>query len=94
MALSEAYLPILEKRKDHPYEDAHKEWQEVRRGRYVEFNLVYDRGTRFGLNTDGRIESILMSLPLKARWEYQHQPASGSHEEKTLETLKTPKDWI
>ena len=94
MARSDAYLPILEKRKDHPYEESHKAWQEVRRGRYVEFNLVYDRGTRFGLNTGGRIESILMSLPLKARWEYQHQPTSGSHEEKTLETLKKPKDWI
>lgn len=63
--------------------------------RYVEFNLVYDRGTKFGFNTPGaRIESILMSLPLEARWEYQHQPETESEEHKLLEVLRTPKDWI
>ncbi|MBA0605530.1 hypothetical protein Godav_018096 [Gossypium davidsonii] len=68
-----AYIPILEKRKDTPFNESHKAWQQLRRGRYVEFNLVYDRGTTFGLKTGGRIESILMSLPLTARWEYDHE---------------------
>uniref|UniRef100_I1M654 coproporphyrinogen oxidase n=1 Tax=Glycine max TaxID=3847 RepID=I1M654_SOYBN len=67
-----AYLPIIEKRKDLPFNDHQKAWQQLRRGRYVEFNLVYDRGTTFGLKTGGRIESILVSLPLTARWEYDH----------------------
>ncbi|GJN09516.1 hypothetical protein PR202_ga27531 [Eleusine coracana subsp. coracana] len=67
-----AYIPIIERRKDTPFTEEHKEWQQIRRGRYVEFNLVYDRGTTFGLKTGGRIESILVSLPLTARWEYDH----------------------
>ncbi|CAL5410613.1 unnamed protein product [Camellia sinensis] len=67
-----AYIPIIEKRKNMPFTDQHKAWQQLRRGRYVEFNLVYDRGTTFGLKTGGRIESILVSLPLTARWEYNH----------------------
>ena len=66
----EAYIPVVQKRKDTPFTPEHKAWQQLRRGRYVEFNLVYDRGTTFGLKTGGRIESILMSLPLTARWEY------------------------
>ena len=76
------------------YTQAHKDWQQVRRGRYVEFNLVYDRGTTFGLTTNGRIESILMSLPLTARWEYCHEVESGSEEEKLLQVLRNPVDWL
>ncbi|KAF0899523.1 hypothetical protein E2562_020005 [Oryza meyeriana var. granulata] len=67
-----AYIPIIERRKDTPYTEEHKAWQQLQRGRYVEFNLMYDRGTTFGLKTGGRIESILVSLPLTARWEYDH----------------------
>lgn len=89
----EAYLPIIERRKDEPYTDNQKRWQQLRRARYVEYNLVYDRGTVFGLKTGGRIESILMSLPLTARWEYDHSPEPGSWEEKTLAVLKEPKEW-
>jgi coproporphyrinogen III oxidase len=89
-----AYLPIVEKRKNIPYTDKHKHWQEIRRGRYVEFNLVHDRGTLFGLKTSGRIESILMSLPPTVRFEYNYYPDNGSEEEKLLEVLMYPKDWI
>ena len=77
-----------------PYTQNHKAWQQIRRGRYVEFNLVYDRGTTFGLTTNGRIESILMSLPLTARWEYCHEVDGDSEEELLLEVLRNPKDWI
>lgn len=87
-----AYLPIVERRKDLPYSSEQKEWQEIRRGRYVEFNLIHDRGTLFGLKTKGRIESILMSLPATVRWEYNHQPEAGSRESELLEALK-PRDW-
>ncbi|KAH9608770.1 hypothetical protein KSS87_015476 [Heliosperma pusillum] len=76
-----AYVPIIERRKDTPFTDSHKAWQQLRRGRYVEFNLVYDRGTTFGLKTGGRIESILVSLPLTARWEYDHKPKSETESE-------------
>lgn len=89
----EAYVPIVEKRKDTPYGEKQVEWQEIRRGRYVEFNLIHDRGTLFGLKTNGRIESILMSLPPRARWVYDHKPEKGSVEEKML-TYYQPKDWI
>ena len=89
-----SYLPILERRKDLPFSDAQKQWQQIRRGRYVEFNLVYDRGTTFGLTTNGRIESILMSLPLTSRWEYCHEVADGSEEGRLLEVLRQPRDWI
>ena len=89
-----SYIPILEKRKDMPYTPEQKEWQQIRRGRYVEFNLVYDRGTTFGLTTNGRIESILMSLPLTSRWEYCHEVDANSEEERLLEVLRKPKDWI
>lgn len=88
-----AYIPIVQRRKNHPYTDEHLRWQGIRRGRYVEFNLIYDRGTLFGLKTDGRIESILMSLPTTARWEYDHQPAPGSPEAKLIKALLL-RDWI
>jgi coproporphyrinogen III oxidase len=90
----EAYIPILEKRKDLPYTEAQKNWQEIRRGRYVEFNLVHDKGTLFGLKTNGRIESILMSLPPKVQWVYDHHPKNGSEEEKLIQILMNPKDWL
>ena len=90
-----SYLPIIEKRKDMPFGAREKEWQQVRRGRYVEFNLVHDRGTSFGLATPGaRVESILMSLPLTARWVYMHEPERGSKEERMLSVLKKPAEWI
>ena len=90
----ESYVPIVEKRRGLDYTQEHKDWQEVRRGRYVEFNLVHDRGTLFGLKTNGRIESILMSLPPTVQWKYNHHPQKGSKEEKLIEVLKSPKDWI
>ncbi|KAH7667112.1 coproporphyrinogen III oxidase protein [Dioscorea alata] len=89
-----AYMPIIERRKDTPFTEEHKAWQQLRRGRYVEFNLVYDRGTTFGLKTGGRIESILVSLPLTARWEYDHKPEEGSEEWKLLDACINPKEWI
>ncbi len=88
-----SYLPLVAKRKDTPYTTAHTDWQEYRRGRYVEFNLIHDRGTLFGLKTNGRIESILMSLPPRARWEYDFQPEPGSEEARLLEYLK-PREWV
>ena len=75
-----SYLPIVRKSKDLPYTDEQRLWQEIRRGRYVEFNLVYDRGTTFGLKTNGRTESILMSMPPRVRWVYDYEPAAGSPE--------------
>jgi len=90
----EAYTPIVEKRKNLPYTDAQRDWQEIRRGRYVEFNLVHDKGTLFGLKTNGRIESILMSLPAHVEWVYDHQPEKGSEEEKLIEVLKNPVEWV
>jgi len=88
-----AYLPIVEKRKSMPYTQQQRDWQEIRRGRYVEFNLVHDKGTLFGLRTKGRIESILMSLPPHVQWQYDHEPKAGSEEAKLLEVLKNPKEW-
>jgi coproporphyrinogen III oxidase len=90
----EAYVPIVEKRKALSYSAAQRNWQEIRRGRYVEFNLVHDKGTLFGLKTQGRIESILMSLPPKVQWKYDHHPENGSEEAKLIEVLKNPKDWV
>ncbi|HYC27747.1 MAG TPA: oxygen-dependent coproporphyrinogen oxidase, partial [Chitinophagaceae bacterium] len=84
-AFIEAYIPLVEKRKLQPFTERHKHWQEIRRGRYVEFNLVHDRGTLFGLKTNGRIESILMSLPPTVRFEYDYKPEKGSEEERLLE---------
>ncbi|XP_020578695.1 oxygen-dependent coproporphyrinogen-III oxidase, chloroplastic-like [Phalaenopsis equestris] len=89
-----AYIPIINRRKEMSFTNQHKEWQQLRRGRYVEFNLVYDRGTTFGLKTGGRIESILVSLPLTARWEYDHAPEEGSEEWKLLDACINAKDWI
>ncbi|OUR93876.1 coproporphyrinogen III oxidase [Flavobacteriales bacterium 34_180_T64] len=90
----EAYVPIVEKRKSISYSESQRTWQEIRRGRYVEFNLVHDKGTLFGLKTNGRIESILMSLPPHAQWVYDHHPEENSEEEKLLNVLQQPKNWI
>jgi coproporphyrinogen III oxidase len=92
-AFERAYLPIVLRRRDLPYGDAERRWQEIRRGRYVEFNLVHDRGTLFGLQTSGRIESILMSLPPRVRWPYDFQPAPGSREAGLLDVLRAPREW-
>ena len=89
-----SYVPIVEKRRGMEYTQEHKDWQEVRRGRYVEFNLVHDRGTLFGLKTNGRIESILMSLPPVVQWKYNHHPEEGSQEAKLLGVLAKPKNWV
>lgn len=90
----ESYIPIVEKRKNFMYNQPQKDWQEIRRGRYVEFNLVHDKGTLFGLKTNGRIESILMSLPPKVQWKYDVHPAENSEEAKLVSVLKYPKNWI
>ena len=89
-----AYLPILNRRKNLPFTEDQKEWQEIRRGRYVEFNLVHDKGTLFGLKTNGRIESILMSLPPKVQWRYDYTPKKDSQESKLMEVLKKPRKWV
>ncbi len=89
-----SYIPIVLKRKDADYTADQRDWQEIRRGRYVEFNLVHDKGTLFGLKTNGRIESILMSLPPFVQWRYDHQAIAGSEEQKLLDVLKTPREWV
>ena len=89
-----SYVPIVQRRKDMEFTKEQKDWQEVRRGRYVEFNLVHDRGTLFGLKTNGRIESILMSLPPTVQWVYNQQPKEGSEEAKLLAVLAQPKEWV
>ncbi|WP_109301840.1 oxygen-dependent coproporphyrinogen oxidase [Aquimarina sp. AU474] len=90
----EAYVPIIERRKDLPFTKNQRDWQEIRRGRYVEFNLVHDKGTLFGLKTNGRIESILMSLPPQVQWRYDHHPKPESEEEKLVKVLKKPVEWL
>ncbi|SHI53505.1 oxygen-dependent coproporphyrinogen oxidase [Pseudozobellia thermophila] len=90
----ESYIPIVLKRKDLPYTPQQRDWQEIRRGRYVEFNLVHDKGTLFGLKTNGRIESILMSLPPHVQWRYDHHPKAGSEEERLVNVLKNPRSWV
>jgi coproporphyrinogen III oxidase len=92
-AFLDAYLAVVARRRDLPYGDAERRWQEIRRGRYVEFNLVHDRGTLFGLETRGRIESVLMSLPPRVRWPYDHRPEPGSREAALLEVLRQARDW-
>lgn len=95
--VGQAFVPIYShyatKYRDKPWKEAHRQWQLIRRGRYVEFNLVWDKGTKFGLDTDGRTESILMSLPPLASWAYDHQPEAGSAEEETLKWLKKGVEW-
>ena len=89
-----AYLPILERRKDSVYAQKHRDWQLLRRGRYVEFNLVFDRGTLFGLQSGGRTESILMSMPPMVAWEYRADPEPGSDEAKLLSDYIVVRDWV
>jgi coproporphyrinogen III oxidase len=93
-AFLDAYLPILRRRKDIPYGERERAHQLLRRGRYVEFNLVWDRGTHFGLQSGGRTESILMSMPPQARWAYQAQPEPGSAEAQLLERFLVKRDWL
>ena len=89
----DAYIPIVNNRKDYTFSVDQKKWQEIRRGRYVEFNLVHDKGTLFGLKTNGRIESILMSLPPKVQWIYNYIPKKNSEEERLIKVLQNPREW-
>jgi coproporphyrinogen III oxidase len=89
-----SYLPIVGKRKDIAYTSDNKNWQEIRRGRYVEFNLLHDKGTLFGLKTNGRVESIFMSLPPTVQWHYNTTPQINSEEEKLLSVLTNPREWL
>ena len=89
----DAYLPIVQRRKALPYGEREREFQLYRRGRYVEFNLVYDRGTVFGLQSGGRTESILMSLPPVVHWKYDWQPEPGSAEARLYTEFLRPRDW-
>ena len=89
-----AYSELITRNQDKPYGERELSWQALRRGRYVEFNLVWDKGTKFGLDTDGRTESILMSLPPVAHWVYSHQPEPGGPEQQTLGMLKKNIDWL
>ena len=93
-AFLDAYVPIVKRRMDEPYDEENRYFQEIRRGRYVEFNLIHDRGTLFGLKTEGRTESILMSLPPRVRWDYDFQVEEGSREAYLLDRLENPIDWI
>src|SRR5699024_11387650 len=89
-----AYVPIVQRRMEEPYTAQQRYFQEIRRGRYVEFNLLHDRGTLFGLKTGGRIESVLMSLPPQVSWDYKFKVEADSREAYLLERLKHPVDWI
>ncbi|MFU8790213.1 MAG: coproporphyrinogen III oxidase, partial [Methylobacter sp.] len=90
----DAYLPIVQKRKDTAYGERERDFQLYRRGRYVEFNLVYDRGTLFGLQSGGRTESILMSMPPMAQWKYNWQPEPGSAEAMLYDQYLKPQNWL
>jgi len=92
-AFTGAYLPILERRKDHAYGERERDFQAYRRGRYVEFNLVWDRGTAFGLQSNGRAEAILMSMPPRATWRYDWHPEPGTPEARLYERYLVPRDW-
>jgi len=89
-----AYLPIVQRRKDMAYTERERDFQLYRRGRYVEFNLVWDRGTHFGLQSGGRTESILLSMPPLVSWSYQHQPEPGSPEAALYSQFLPPRDWV
>jgi coproporphyrinogen III oxidase len=89
-----AYLPVVQRNRDTPYGERERQWQLYRRGRYVEFNLVFDRGTLFGLQSGGRTEAILMSLPPLVRWEYDYSPEPGSEEAKLLDYYLQARDWL
>ena len=93
-AFVEAYVPIVERRRDIPYGERERDFQAYRRGRYVEFNLVFDRGTLFGLQSGGRTESILMSMPPRVQWRYDWHPEPGSPEAKLYEDFLPPRDWV
>ena len=93
-AFLSAYLPIVERRRDTPYGERERAFQAYRRGRYVEFNLVFDRGTLFGLQSGGRTESILMSMPPVANWRYNWQPEPGSPEARLTSDFLVPRDWV
>jgi len=88
------YTGLIEENRNEPYGEKEKAWQKLRRGRYVEFNLIYDNGTKFGLDTGGRIESILMSLPPEVNWAYNYKPGPGTREEMTQQYLKKGIDWL
>ena len=90
----DAYLPIMQRRRDHSFDERERNFQLYRRGRYVEFNLVYDRGTLFGLQTGGRTESILMSMPPMVRWEYNFQPEAGTAEDELYTQYLIDRDWV
>ena len=93
-AFLKAYVPIVQRRKDEVYGEREREFQLYRRGRYVEFNLVWDRGTHFGLQSGGRTESILLSMPPLASWSYQRQDPEGSPEARLLADFLQPRDWL
>lgn len=93
-SLIRAYLPIVRERKGLPFSESQKHWQLIRRGRYIEFNLIHDRGTLFGIKSNGRTESILMSLPKHAAFEYDYQPQPDSPEDALLNILLQPKEWL
>lgn len=94
LGFKEAYVPIVERRRNDPWTEELKKFQLLRRGRYVEFNLLYDRGTHFGLKSRGRTESILMSLPQEVNWVYNYQPTPGTSEARLIDALTTPRDWL
>ena len=93
-AFVNSYPAIVRKHMDDPYEKKQRHWQKIRRGHYVEFNIVYDRGTKFGLITpDANLEAVFMPMPLSARWEYKHTIEAGSAEDRLFQVLKTPREW-